>query len=49
MQTNAERIREMSDEELAELLVKVETHGYHDQSIAGTFEMIEWLQSEMEE
>lgn len=44
--TNADRIRTMSDEELAEFLVDVETHGYHDQSISGTLEMIDWLKSE---
>lgn len=46
--TNADRIRAMSDEELAEFLEDVETQGYHDQSISGTLEMIEWLQSEAE-
>lgn len=46
--TNADRIRVMSDEELAEFLVNVETHGYHDQSVSGTLEMIDWLQSEVE-
>lgn len=47
--TNADRIRSMSDEELAEFLVTVETYGYHDQSVSGTLEMFEWLQSEVEE
>lgn len=47
--TNADRIRAMSDEELAEFLVTVETHGYHDQSVSGTLEMFDWLQSEVEE
>lgn len=47
--TNADRIRSMSDQELAEFLVTVETYGYHDQSVSGTFEMFEWLQSEVEE
>ena len=47
-QTNADRIRAMSDEELAEFLVNVETQGYHDQSVSGTLEMIDWLQSEVE-
>lgn len=47
--TNADRIRAMSDEELAEFLVSVETHGYHDQSVAGTLEMVDWLKSEVEE
>lgn len=48
-ETNADRIRSMSDEELAEFLVTVETYGYHDQSVSGTLEMFEWLQSEVEE
>lgn len=48
-QTNADRIRSMSDEELAEFLVSVETYGYHDQSVSGTLDMFEWLQSEVEE
>ncbi len=48
-QTNADRIRVMNDEELAEFLVNVETHGYHDQSVSGTLDMFEWLQSEVEE
>lgn len=47
--TNAERIRSMSDEELADFLVHVETQGYYDQSISGTLGMFEWLQSEVEE
>lgn len=47
--TNAMKIRAMSDEELAEFLVTVETNGYHDQSVSGTLEMIDWLQSEAEE
>lgn len=44
--TTADRIRAMSDEELAAFLLNVETHGYHDESVSGTLEMIEWLQSE---
>lgn len=47
-QTNADRIRSMTDEELADFLVTVETYGYHDQSISGTYEMIEWLRAESE-
>lgn len=47
-QTNADRIRSMTDEELADFLVTVETNGYHDQSISGTYEMIEWLLAESE-
>lgn len=48
-QTNADRIRSMTDDELAQFLVSVETYGYHDQSVSGTLEMFEWLQSEVEE
>ena len=48
-QTNADRIRSMSDEELEEFLVDVETYGYHDQSISGTLEILDWLKSEVEE
>lgn len=47
--TNADRIRSMTDEELADFLVTVETYGYHDQSISGTYEMKEWLLMESEE
>ena len=39
-------IREANDKELAKFLVDVETHGYHDQSVSGTLEMIDWLRSE---
>lgn len=46
--TNADRIRVMSDEELAAFLLNVETHGYHDESVSDTLEMIDWLQSEVE-
>lgn len=46
--TNADRIRSMTDEELADFLVTVETYGYHDQSISGTYEMNEWLRAESE-
>lgn len=48
-QTNADRIRSMTDDELADFLVTVETYGYHDQSISGTYEMKEWLLMESEE
>ncbi len=48
-QTNFERIQNMSLEELSEFLVTVETHGYHDHSVSGTLDMLEWLQSEVEE
>lgn len=47
--TNADRIRSMSDEELEEFLIHVETMGYNDSSVSGKLEMIEWLQSEVEE
>lgn len=47
--TQADRIRSMSDEELAEFLIHVETLGYNDSSVSGKLEMIEWLQSEVEE
>lgn len=47
--TNADRIRSMSDEELAEFLTHAETLGYNDSSVSGNLEMIEWLQSEVEE
>lgn len=47
--TNADRIRSMTDDELADFLVTVETYGYHDQSISGTYEMNEWLLMESEE
>lgn len=47
-QTNADRIRSMTDEELADFLVTVESYGYHDQSISGTYEMNEWLRAERE-
>lgn len=48
LRTNADRIRSMTDEELADFLVTVETNGYYDQSISGTYEMIEWLLAESE-
>jgi hypothetical protein len=47
--TNADRIRSMTDDELADFLVTVETYGYHDQSISGTYEMNEWLRAESDE
>jgi hypothetical protein len=46
--TNADRIRSMTDDELADFLVTVESYGYHDQSISGTYEMNEWLRAESE-
>lgn len=47
--TNADRIRSMTDDELADFLVTVESYGYHDQSISGTYEMNEWIRAESEE
>ena len=47
--TNADRIRSMNDEELSEFLIHVETLGYTDSSVSGKLEMIEWLQSKVEE
>ena len=47
-QTNADRIRSMTDKELADFLVTVEIYGYNDQSISGTYEMKEWLLMESE-
>lgn len=46
--TNADRIRSMTDDELADFLVTVESYGYHDQCISGTYEMNEWLRAESE-
>ena len=40
-QTNADRSQSMTDEELADFLVTMETFSYHDQSISGTYEMKE--------
>lgn len=48
-QTNADWIRSMTDEDLADFLVTVETYGHLDQSMSGTYEMIEWLRAEREE
>lgn len=47
-QTNADRIRFMSDEELAKFLETIENLGYRDESIASNKDMLEWLQSEVE-
>lgn len=47
--TRAYEIRSMTDKELADFLVTVETYGYHDQSISGTYEMNECLRAESEE
>lgn len=48
VKTNVDYIRNMTDEELASFLVDVETHGYHDCSVSGSLEMLDWLQSEAE-
>ena len=52
-QTNADRIRAMSDEELAELLLECEIVGYNDSTIAMAkngerMDMLEWLQQPAE-
>jgi hypothetical protein len=52
--TNADRIRAMSDEELAEFLDTCEARGYQDSSIARDssghlIAMLEWLQQPAEE
>lgn len=47
--TNADHIHSMNIEELAEFLIHVETLGYNDSSVSGKIEMIDWLQSEVEE
>lgn len=47
-QTNFDRIKTMSLEEMTEFLEDVETQGYYDQSVSGTLKMIDWLQSEVE-
>ena len=53
IQTNADRIRNMSDEELAEFLCKVKSdyqwmdHEFPSEEECG--EWVEWLQSEVEE
>ena len=52
-QTNADRIRNMSDEELAEFIEQCEACGYNDGSITpikdgGHMNMLEWLQAEVE-
>lgn len=53
--TNADYIREMSDEKLAEFLECVEAAGYNDSSITPRMEngfpmdMLQWLKSEAKE
>ena len=47
--TNAQWIRSMSNEELAEFLLNVETQGYNGYSIAdGHSDIKEWLEMEVE-
>lgn len=52
--SNADRIRAMSDEELAEFIDKCEAAGYNDLSIARDknnqlMDMLDWLQQPAEE
>lgn len=52
--TNADRIRAMDDEELAEFIEKCEAAGYEDSSIAwresgGTMDTLDWLKQPAEE
>ena len=52
--TNADRIRRMTDEELAEFIEKCEAAGYNDSSIARDkndklMDMLDWLQQPAEE
>ena len=52
--TNADRIRNMSDEELAKFLELTEACGYNDGSITDFknghyMDMLEWLQAEVKE
>lgn len=54
--TNADRIRNMTDEELAEFITDAENYGYNGTSIAGYDhecgcyrDMLEWLQAEVKE
>lgn len=53
--TNADRIRNMTDDELAKLLQEAEDCGYRDASITpiiegyGYMDMLEWLQAEVKE
>lgn len=53
--TNADAIRNMSDEELAKFLQEAEDCGYRDASITpiiegyGYMDMLEWLQAEVKE
>ena len=47
--TNADKIRNMSDEKLAKFLEEVENLGYVDDSIAEDLDMLEWLRMEVDE
>ena len=53
--SQADRIRAMSDEELAELLERVEIEGYNDSSLTPKMEngyhmgILQWLKSEAKE
>ena len=52
--TNADRIRLMTDKELAEFIEKCEAAGYEDSSIAwresgGTMDTLDWLKQPAEE
>ena len=52
--TNADRIRRMTDKELAEFIDKCESAGYNDSSIARDknnqlMDMLDWLQQPAEE
>lgn len=52
--TNADRVRSMSDEELAKFLDMCESRGYEDSSIATDssghcMDMLEWLQQPAED
>nr|WP_300183098.1 hypothetical protein [uncultured Agathobaculum sp.] len=52
--TNADRIRRMTDEELAEFIDKCEVAGYNDSSIARDknnelMNMLDWLKQPAEE
>ena len=52
--TNADRIRSMSDEELADFLDKCEGMGYSDSSVAkdkngNCVDMLDWLRQPVEE
>lgn len=54
IRTNADRIRAMTNAELAEFLEKAESAGYNDSSITPkgsdgfSMDMLEWLESEVD-